>query len=134
MEAYNPSHGNARNTESCSKGIKERVATGMRKIDHELDTLFAQAEGPALAKVFMAGLNFSDPKRCLEITKELIRHGLTSESTATEAASFLESYLKESLASYGVEEKDYAEDLRNMILFVQDEGGFDGCIKPALKE
>jgi len=122
------------NGESCSKGIRERVATGMRTIDTELDTIFAQAEGPALANKFIGSLNLNDTKRCEAITKELIELGLTINSTAAEASGIFERYMRKSLTSYGVRIEDYAKQLQTMKELVAEEGGFETYIKPILQK
>ncbi len=122
------------NGESCAKGIKERVATGVRTIDPELDSIFTQAEGPALARAFMVGLNLSDTKRCKEITKELVKRGLTRSSSAVEAADIFERYMKESFASYGVDSAKYSTHIRQMKLLVAADSGFEAFIQPILKQ
>jgi hypothetical protein len=120
--------------ESCSKGIKERVASGMRTIDPELNMLFSQAEGPVLAKAFMAGLKLNDSERCKVITKELIERGLTISSNAAEAAEVFVQYMSESLASYGVSVADYTSQLQTMKNLVGEQGGFETYIQPILTE
>lgn len=60
MEAYS-SRASTASSLSCSKGIKERVATGLRGIDSELDQLFAQAEGPLAFKLYCNHWNLDEP-------------------------------------------------------------------------
>ncbi len=104
----------------------------MRNIDPELDTLFAQAEGPKLASTFLAGLRLNDPVRCEVIVKELIRLELNVDSDASQAAKIFEQYMRESLASYGVSADKYLLEIQRMKELVAEEGGFDTYIKPIL--
>lgn len=46
-----------RNNRSCNKGIKERVATGLRGIDTEIDELFAQVS-PYINEKLVKNLEF----------------------------------------------------------------------------
>lgn len=129
MSAYEKSA----NSTSCTKGISERIATGMRGIDAELNKLFAQAEGPTLAKAFMAGLNIDNTQRCRAITHELVKLGLTENSTPKQAGEIMETYMRKSLDSYGVSADAYASQIKTMKELVAAEGGFETYIKPALE-
>ncbi len=119
---------------SCNKGIKERVATGMRNIDPELDELFAQAEGPALVNKFMGNLNLSDKNRCKTITEELIKLGLNANSTAAEAGEIFERYIRNWFTESGVSADKYLSDIQTMKELVEEFGGFEKYIKPILKK
>lgn len=129
MEAYQQSS----NSISCNKGIKERIATGMRRVDAQLDAILAQAEGPALADKFINGLHLNKAGRCREIAKELMKLGLTSGSNATQAGEIFATFMENSLAEYRVSLSGYRDTIRNMKIFVQEEGGFESFIRPALK-
>ena len=95
---------NSINPVSCSKGIRERIATGLRGIDSELDKLFAQAEAPLLVKNWLKSWNLLDLKdeAKQELVKQLKAKGITGESNATDAANAFSEIAKEQLTTHGI--------------------------------
>ncbi|MBX9804424.1 MAG: hypothetical protein K2Y18_01575 [Alphaproteobacteria bacterium] len=77
---------------SCGRGIRERVATGLRNVDKELDALFMQVEGPKLVQTFLNQWNPAGKAR--ETARVLMLHGLTLEHTAEQAVGIFEAMLE----------------------------------------
>ncbi len=89
---------------SCTKGIKERIATGLRGIDHELDGLFAQPEGRLLFGNWLKTWNLSDVKDGTkpELARQLIGKGVTAESSPEDAAKAFREIANEELKEQGL--------------------------------
>ncbi len=100
---------------SCSKGIKERVVTGLRGIeDPALDQLFAQAEGPKLMHKWLqycsSALNpTGDTKNKQRLAQQL---GITAATTGAEASATFKSLAQKKLAEYQVQN---AQDFKTQI-------------------
>ncbi len=99
---------NSSNPLSCSKGICERIATGLRGIDVELDKLFVQAEAPMLVKNWLKAWTLSDLKDDAkqELVTQLKTKGITSESSAADAANAFREIAKEQLSVHGISENE----------------------------
>ncbi|MCX7342942.1 MAG: hypothetical protein NT128_02190, partial [Proteobacteria bacterium] len=97
---------NSSNPLSCSKGIRERITTGLRGIDVELDKLFVQAEAPMLVKNWLKAWALSDLKNDAkqDLVTQLKTKGITVESSAADAANAFREIAKEQLAVHGVSE------------------------------
>lgn len=101
---------------SCTKGTTERLITGLRGIDSELDVLFAQAEGPATMQAILTTYNFgeSDEKAGF-VAKKLIELGYKSNTTPQEAAALFSKFLANQLAALKIKdtkkEKSFSEQI-----------------------
>lgn len=106
----------SRDTRSCVMGMRERVVTSLRSVISqipdktgvykELYGLFNQVEGAVLANKFLQTINLEDPKNHTEIAIVLGQAGITRESTADAAAEAYGGYVRNSLATYGLIDKD----------------------------
>ncbi len=78
LEAYK----GRRNATSCIKGIRQRIVTGLRTIDSQLDYLFTQSEGPMLMQLFSRqSFNpIGEPEKMAQYLGSLgVRHGMAAE-------------------------------------------------------
>ncbi len=100
---------------SCNKGIKERVATGMRTIDTELDKLFAEAEGNLTFSIYCNNWNLSDKSRALKnlrwVADKLYAKGVTAGTSAKKVAEAVEALIAEDLSTSSPENSDTAKSL-----------------------
>jgi hypothetical protein len=105
---------------SCNPGVAERVVTGLRGIeDPELDAIFAQAEGPFLARMFLNNaFNFA-----LAST--------STYSTTINREIELQSKRAKALAEYLVFQRgiNLASSMEDIKLGIQSfaEAGVEGC-------
>lgn len=93
---------------SCSKGIDERIMTGLRGIDDELDAIFSTPERNLMIKNFFATLNIGEEKRARYVAKMLIERGVSSDSTDEEAAIEYKGFLQKHVTSHGGGEGEHA--------------------------
>lgn len=98
-------YANRNNPTSCSKGIKERVATGLRGIDSELDKLFAQVEGPLLMSNWLKMWNITAVEDSVKITlsKQLTKKGINHESSTDMVVKAFKEIAQERLKEYRIE-------------------------------
>ncbi|MDP5012767.1 MAG: hypothetical protein NWQ29_03600 [Alphaproteobacteria bacterium] len=118
MSTYLEESLNARgnDTRSCVMGMRERVTTSLRSVISqipdktgvykELHGLFSQVEGTVLANKFLQMINLADPNNHTGIATVLGQAGITRESTADAAAEAYGGYVRNSLATYGLIDKD----------------------------
>ncbi|MEI6188677.1 MAG: hypothetical protein WCP46_09380, partial [Alphaproteobacteria bacterium] len=100
IEAYK----NSSNSTSCSKGILERIATGFRGINPELDKLFAQAEAPLLVRNWLKIWdlpNINDEIK-QDLVKQLKAKGINCDSGAADAANAFREIANEELQKQGI--------------------------------
>ncbi|MCX7338213.1 MAG: hypothetical protein NTX76_02870 [Alphaproteobacteria bacterium] len=96
---------NSSNPESCSKGIRERIATGLRGIDSELDALFAQPEGKLLMHKWLNIWNLQgiDDTAKQRLAEQLKTEGVNSASTAIDAAKAFRIIARKQLEAHGLQ-------------------------------
>jgi hypothetical protein len=119
--------------ESCNKGIDERIVTGLRGIDAELDKIFAPAERNKMIKDFFGKLNVGETAGATRVANALMERGVTTTSTPEQVASAYRMFLIEQIKSHGGDtDGEYAERIAEEIR-VLDEGGYDRFVKPQIK-
>ena len=130
ITAYNSQH-----SVSCTKGIGERILTGLRGIDEQLDTLFGQAEGPKAMKVFLnqkCSSIVSEPESQEWMAQELMQYGVTAASTAKQAAQAFRVMFNKRLSEYGisVDDGEFSATRESYVGLV--ESIFDTALKPLM--
>ena len=117
---------------SCNPGVVERCVTGLRGInDPKLALIFAQAEGPQLARQFLNGtFNIYEKRNAKNISLILFENNITLESSETQIRDVLMNYAINGVTSYNVELKNYLKDIKDVIEIVVDE--FHNIMKPYL--
>ena len=119
---------------SCVKGISERIITGLRGIDPELDTIFAKPEGILHAKKLISLLNPAEPEKLAWIVRVLRSIGVTKELPAAEAMARFKAFLIEKLEGHGLSEIDMADYTSQAHLGVEAlEDVYDQRIRIALE-
>lgn len=139
---------NSSNPTSCSKGIRERTATGLRGIDTGLDKIFAQAEGPMLFRNWLKRWNLKrsndedddsrDNKRRKlshesesqkELAMELEKEGITGRSSADDVANAFKRLANQQLQLNGMSlEQGAAFGIEEYAALVEEE--YANSIKP----
>lgn len=111
-----------KNPLSCRKGTTERLITGLRGIDPELDALFAQAEGPATMQAIITMCNFgdfgergTDDRKAKFVAKKLIELGYKANTSPPAAGELFKKFLIAQLHSLNIKdtkkEKDFLEQI-----------------------
>lgn len=119
---------------SCNPGALERVVTGLRGLDDPgLDAIFAQAEAPQLAAMFLIGkFNIfsaeSAAMNAKELAKELVVRGATGETTAGDAAKLLRDYAVAAVEAFGVDPNSFVARIDAIIEMLED--CYDSNLKP----
>ncbi len=121
-------------TTSCSKGIEERVLTGIRGIsDPTLDRLFSKAEGPQLMKSFFSSCNFADETKCKWLVRQLIKGGVTKTSDGDDAAERFDKIVSSQLTTLGLEQsQDFLGQKNTLKETIRD--FYDERLKPLLDQ
>ena len=96
-EAYGGRH----DSTSCVKGIRERIITGLRGIDPELDRTFAQVEGRHLMRARATGANPRENPQAL--ARQLLELGIRPTTPVAKAAARFKSDFEDKLKTYGLE-------------------------------
>lgn len=120
----------AGNRISCTKGIKERSATGLRGIDKTLDSLFAQAEGPVFIKNFYIPL-WNIDSNISQVVQLLKEGGLTTEHTASEAAEIFKQVFTKQLIDYGQSPDSFYDEMTYLAEMI--ESGYEQIQKEMRK-
>ena len=99
-------YANRSNPTGCSKGTKERVATGLRGIDLELDKLFAQVEGPVLMRNWLKTWNLIhiNDEAKQNLARQLIDKGVNGKSSMDDVIKVFLEIVNKQLDEYGVRE------------------------------
>jgi hypothetical protein len=132
--------------DSCHAGAVERIVTGLRGIeDPELQEIFRQAEGPNLARLFLIGtfnVYYSEHdedavargrQNAAQLAVELVRHGITLESTEDEVKQRLLQYAREAVNSYRAGlDRVLADSIDTVVMTVVD--GYEDYLLPAVRE
>lgn len=128
IEAYK----NSTSSTSCSKGIKERIATGFRGIDTELDKLFKQAEAPLLIINWLKAWNLLEIRDGAkqELAKLLKAKGVNDKSTASEAAKVFRDIAKEQLTLHEVQDNDELQIEVETYAELMVEANYEKILKP----
>ena len=125
---------NSRNPTSCTKGIRERVATGLRGIDPELDKLFAQAEGPMLFKNWLKTWDLHDIKGGTEkeLAKQLKAKGINGKSGVDEVVVAFRAIAIEQLKTNGLENNQVLQ--KDVEVYAESMIGenYETVLKPAV--
>ncbi len=132
IEAYK----NSSNPTSCSKGILERIATGFRGIDVELDKLFAQAEGPLLVRNWLKTWdlpNINDETK-QDLVKQLISKGINGDSRAADAANAFREIANEELQKQGIADNTDSKDEIETYAESMVKENYDEILKQFVKE
>ncbi len=87
---------------SCVKGIRERIITGLRGIDPELDRIFAQVEGRHLMRGRSTQANPRENPQGL--ARQLLEIGVNPTTPSAEAAALFKASFEKQLKEYGLEE------------------------------
>ncbi len=97
IEAYR----NSTNSTSCNKGIRERIATGFRRVDDELDKLFVQVEGPMLMRNWLKTWDLQDIKDEAKpkLAEQLKAKGVNEKSSVEEVVEAFRKIAAEQLAA-----------------------------------
>lgn len=131
---------------SCNPGVVERIVTGLRGVgDPQLDRLFQQVEGPALASYFLnntfnitffdrAGPDYSTKlERARRLAQVLADRGLNESCSETDLTTVLSAYAKENVETFlGEGSGRMDSSIASVIEVVVD--CFDDFIKVHLQE
>jgi hypothetical protein len=131
---------------SCHAGAMERIVTGLRGIeDAELQQIFRQAEGPNLARIFLMGtfnIYYAEGDEAgiarahhnaAQLAVELVRRGVTLQSTEDEVKQRLLQYAREAVNSYRAGlDRVLADSIDTVVLTVVD--GYEDYLLPAVRE
>jgi hypothetical protein len=119
------------NSTSCSKGIDERIVTGLRGIDPQIDALFATPEKKEMVKRFFTSINIGNPVGAKFVARELNTRGITLRSTPEQAAAALRAFISEQIASHGLSAGGYESQIKTMAETLSD--NYDALIKPQIE-
>jgi hypothetical protein len=131
---------------SCRAGAMERIITGLRGVeDVELQQIFAQAEGPNLARIFLTGtfnIYFSPgDERSVATARQNATHlalvlvdaGVDANTPVEEVTRHLGEYARRRVAEYGVRvEGRQAQEIDNVVETVGD--GYEDYLLPYVRE
>ncbi len=101
------------NAASCVRGIRERILTGLRGIDPELDLTFAQVEGRHLMRARAATANPRAYPQAL--ARQLLELGVRPTTPVAEAATRFKADFEEKLKIYGLEADTEFKDQAGML-------------------
>jgi hypothetical protein len=124
----------------------ERIITGLRGVeDVELQQIFAQAEGPNLARIFLTGtfnIYFSPgDERSVSTARQNATHlalvlvdaGVDANTPVEEVTQRLGEYARRRVAEYGVRvEGRQAQEIDNVVETVGD--GYEDYLLPYVRE
>eukprot|EP01036_Dinobryon_divergens_P027288 gene27288-36030_t len=115
------------------QGALERVVTGLRGVgDSQLDAIFAQAEAPHLANIFLTGTfniygSSSDERSAIRassnarsLARALVQRGAVLESTPETLTQLLREYAMEHIASLGENPAGYMDRINAVTEAVMD--------------
>lgn len=125
---------NSQNQLSCSKGVKERILTGLRGVDVELDNTFKYAEAPLLMKNYInTQYNVHDETVQQRIIAMLNEKDIEQQSPLNDAQLVLYKDMMLKLHQYGVE---IPGDIKESAILVTIIFGdiYDANIRPFLKQ
>jgi hypothetical protein len=131
---------------SCREGAMERIITGLRGVeDPELQQIFAQAEGPNLARIFLTGtFNIyysSNDERSMatarhnatHLAEVLVDAGVDADTTVEDVTQRLGEYARRRVAEYGVRVEDrQAQEIDRVVETVGD--GYEDYLLPYVRE
>jgi len=130
---------------SCVPGALERVVTGLRGVeDPELDAIFAQAEAPFLAQIFLSGTfnifgRTSDERsmsraanNAANLARSLVIRGAVAESSMETLTQLLREYAVDSIASFGEDPSTYVDRIDAIVEAVMD--SFDTHLQVPFEE
>ncbi|MDP3372458.1 MAG: ankyrin repeat domain-containing protein [Candidatus Paracaedibacteraceae bacterium] len=117
---------NRNNTLSCSKGIDERMWTGLRGIDPALDCIFGKAEAELLIRNFFATLNIE--RRYQVAASKLMTRGITENSTRDDALIAYRGFLEHEISLHNVTTDIWEENIQAILDVIEDI--YDDKIKP----
>ncbi|MBP6985162.1 MAG: hypothetical protein KBB83_01070 [Alphaproteobacteria bacterium] len=92
---------------SCDRGIRERVAVGLRGIDAELDKLFVQVEGPAMMANTIKKWNPAG--NSAEVARHLMEGGLPADAMAEDAVELFIRLFSTDVKDNGLSMDDFAD-------------------------
>jgi hypothetical protein len=115
---------------SCVKGIDERIITGLRGIDPEIDALYETPERNEMVKSIFTNYNIGTSEGAAQVARVLLNHSITASNTAEEAVPIFEQFLTEKITSTGATPDP--KDIENIIGTIRDD--YDSIVKPALRE
>ena len=125
IEAYQ----NSINSLSCVKGINERMVTGLRGIDPELDDIFAPAEGDLYAKKILRNIDFN--VNAQKVAEELMKVGITLASSLEGAREAYKQFLCAEIEKNHVKAADYEADIA--VVLETFDSVYDETIKPKIQ-
>lgn len=115
------------------QGALERVVTGLRGVgDSQLDAIFAQAEAPHLANIFLTGTfnifgNSRDNRSATRassnarsLARALVQRGAVLESTPVTLTQLLREYAMDHIASLGENPAGYMDRINAVTEAVMD--------------
>ena len=103
---------------SCILGIDQRIVTGLRGIDPELDAIFMPPENVLLIKSFIRNkLNINDSANLHVIVSHLWDQGIRSDCNVEVAAPLFATFIKTEITSRGT----ITDDIRVIIAAVIDD-------------
>lgn len=109
---------NSKNKSSCTKGIRERLGTGLRGVNKELDILFKKAEGGSLFLLYIKLWNpISNGEKVIEMLKE---GGLSSSDSGKKAANIFMKLFKEEANINGLSIDSYKDELEIIADSIED--------------
>lgn len=120
---------------SCNPGVAERIMTGLRGVgDADLDRIFAQAEGPLLARNF---LNFAFniyTSGGARLADELVTRGVVQSMQDVDnqpmISAALVAYARETVSQYQVNMREFEPLIDVVIESTMD--SFDPVLRPEL--
>lgn len=131
IEAYKDSISST----SCNKGIKERIVTGFRGIDEDLDELFKQAEAPMLFKNWLKMwdlTSISDASK-QKLVEQLKARGIDNKSSVALVVDAFKKIANKQLEADGLQnDKDLQSEVETYAESMI-EVNYEVMLKPFLK-
>jgi hypothetical protein len=116
---------------SCTKGIDERMITGLRGIQ-ELNPLFAETEARELIIRFRTQCNFGDCEDKLNwMVTKLKENGVTAQTSTANATNIFKKFTSDFLGSYNMRnDPEFVEDFNELTETFRDY--YEDMLKPKL--
>jgi hypothetical protein len=129
------------NSNSCTKGVRERVVTSLRSAlyeyaeleDPELFTLFKQLEAHKMADLIKMSWGFSDIDNAKNLADKLKAQGITKDSPIADVLEKFKIVAANQFKQHGIEiTPDLQESIDGTAASLKNDDGFEDYIKPYL--
>jgi hypothetical protein len=122
---------NARDSLSCVQGIEERIITGLRGIDAELNLIFAGPERTLLLNNFLKNtLNINSPTKLKNIASNICKIGVNENTTPNRAMVKFQEYINAEVSQHGDLTPNKIANINAVCAIFNDE--YDEIVKPVV--